>query len=187
MQCVAPLEPVAAWKGQPKPLPIDLLRAQACIERNRLRHETDVERAIEEKFAEPRRNALDNAYLDSRMTLSKLVQESDKADWADRAHHAESQRCCFQLEEASRDLLRVRGAVEDLFQMWPHQTAKIRELDVIALTTKQVRPKLRLQFLNRPRECRLRHMALRCSLVEVQGLAGSKKVSDLVHLHGLFP
>jgi hypothetical protein len=56
-----------------------------------LRQETDIERTIEEKFAESGRNALDDAHFDSRMMLSKLVQEPDKAEWGSCTSHRESE------------------------------------------------------------------------------------------------
>lgn len=70
--------------------------------------------------------------------------------------------------------------------MRSHQPPEVGELDAVALPAEQMRPKLRLQLLNRPRERRLCDMALRSGPVEVQGLASGKKVSDLMHLHGLF-
>ena len=72
------------------PLP-EGFRAEAVVERYGLRHQCDVEFAVQQKRRETLRHPFDDRHADPWFSHVEIVEEADEAQRTDRAHHSQPQ------------------------------------------------------------------------------------------------
>jgi hypothetical protein len=65
-----------------------------------------------------------------------------------------------------------------------HALAKLGQLRGWPFAPEQIAAEFGFELLDRPRQRRLRHVALVCGAREIQRPRDGKEVSDLMHLHG---
>src|ERR1700751_1312 len=117
------------------------------------------------------------------MRAPELGEEAHKADRSGRAHHAEIDRGVIHLEEVHSCRFGRLCLGHHLLQMRPDQTAKIGEMSQKVLTPKQQPAELLFELTHGTRQSRLADIADFCRAGEVQSLAQSEEIADLVHLH----
>src|SRR5262249_11173692 len=99
------------------------------------------------------------------------------------ARQGQLKRADFAILDRGSERLGLERSLVALPEQRMHALAQLRQLRLRTLAPKQVATELVLQLLDGASERRLRHIALLCSLGEVQFADRGQEISDLMHFH----
>src|SRR4029078_805177 len=160
---------------------------EARVEGSRLRHDGNVEFSLHQHFGEANRYGFHQRELDTWILQPELVEDADEAQRTDRAHYSHSQRRIAQLEKVERRATRVFRLLQNLLQMRQDQPAEIGQMGELPFAPEQEAAHLFLEFLDGPGQGRLAHIAALGGAGEIQCIANSQEIADLVNLHAFQP
>ena len=153
----------------------------------RQRIDRQLQRSFDQPLAQRQRIGIAQMQLDAGMAgLDRSDQLNDLVG-CHRAHDADAQRRAFHRTVALRQPLGGERRLVDFGEVRLQHAPELGQVRVLPLAVEQHPAELAFEQLDGPRQRRLRHVAGLGRAREVELLAQSQKVADLVHFHRRSP